>query len=445
MNTTVQDIYTEAKSNLQDLFGRFEDQLNGQKSKPVHQYRKQAMQDLHSLSFPTRRDEGWKYTSVSRVIAPAYQQGAVASLSKEDIAPFLFPDLDAYTLVFNNGQLDTELSDMKGLPGNITIKTFSEAMEDDRFSTKINKQLSDWLARKDAFTSMNVAFNNQGIFIHVPANTVVDKPVFFLHITDTSQGPVLVNPQHFAVVEKSSELNIVDAYFALHQNETAYFNNILNHFLVADNAKLIYHKLQQDTASAFQVSNSDSEQQRDSVFTAHTIDLGGYIVRNNLRNHLRNSGTMTNMYGVYVGKGQQHIDNQTFIDHAFPHCDSNELYKGVMDDKATGVFNGQVMVRQDAQKTNAFQQNSNLVLSEKATINTKPQLEIYADDVKCSHGATIGQLDENAVFYLRTRGLSEHQSRSLLQQAFVKEVVTHMNTEPVRKQVMQWITDKFDQ
>jgi Fe-S cluster assembly protein SufD len=209
------------------------------------------------------------------------------------------------------------------------------------------------------------------------------------------------------------------------------------------NAIVDHYRIQDEDENAFFINNTEIEQLRDSIYSSYVIDLGGKLVRNNLNSILKDSGTTTNFYGLYVGMKKQHIDNQTFIDHAYPNCDSNELYKGILTDKAKGVFNGKIMVRPDAQKTNAFQKNHSLVLSKTAKMNSKPQLEIYADDVKCSHGATIGQLNKEALYYMRSRGLSEKEAVSVLKQAFLTEITDLIKIDPVREKVEQMLVDKF--
>ena len=284
-----------------------------------------------------------------------------------------------------------------------------------------------------------------GLFIHVAKNAVIEKPVYLIHLAAPGETPTFSSYLNIAIAEQSSEASFIEGLFELPGAEGTYFNNLVNRFRVKPNAHIHHYRLQQEGREGFLISNADVEQDGDSTFSSYAIDLGGRLVRNNLVTTLNNPGTGTNFYGVYFAKGEQHIDNHTFIDHAVPHCISNELYKGILTDKAHGVFNGKVMVRRDAQKTNAFQQNSSLVLSDKAQMDSKPQLEIFADDVRCSHGATIGQLDESAVFYLRSRGLSDDQARFMLQQAFLEEVIEFMKLEPVRAFAEQLILEKFRQ
>ncbi|MEO1518562.1 MAG: Fe-S cluster assembly protein SufD [Bacteroidota bacterium] len=441
MNTAVQDKFAAIKANYKQLFDQLEDRLNGYKDHPLHQLRRQAIDQLATLNFPGRKNEDWKYTPVTRMLQPSYKTGTAISVSDELLQAQSFEDLDVHLLVFSNGQLDETRSQIGELPEGVILSSIATALEGPQ-ADKANKVLEQWAKSTDAFAALNMAFADKGVFAYIPANVRMNKPVYMLHVNDGNEAPFFSHPQRIIVAERGSESHFIERYVS--PEDSVYFTNALTHIELGANGKLDHYKIQQESVQAFQVNQVDVLQERDSTYSSYAVDLGGRMVRNNLRTHLQSSGTMTNFYGVYLAKGEQHLDNQTFIDHAFPHCDSNELYKGVIDDKARGVFNGKVIVRQDAQKTNAFQQNSSLVLSQKAVMDTKPQLEIYADDVKCSHGATIGQLDEESIFYLRSRGLNKEQARSLLQQAFLKEVVENMKIDSIRTVVEKLISEKFD-
>ncbi|MCB0581967.1 MAG: Fe-S cluster assembly protein SufD [Phaeodactylibacter sp.] len=446
MPTVVQDRYAEVKARFQQLFEAQHIQLNGQASHPYHQFRKEAMKRLENLDFPTRRDEEWKYTSVNRVLQPEYQLETAVEVSAAQLKPFLIEEMDAIRLVFINGAFREELSDIGKMPPGLTVMGLANALADGRYQEVVQRQLDSLMENQnDPFMVLNAAFARHGLFIHVEKNTVVEKPVYLIHLAAPGDAPTYSSYLNIAVAEQSSEVSFVEGLFELPGAEGTYFNNLVNRFRLKANAHIHHYRLQQEGREGFLISNADVEQDGDSTFSSYAVDLGGRLVRNNLVTTLNNQGTGTNFYGVYFAKGEQHIDNHTFIDHAQPHCVSNELYKGILTDKAHGVFNGKVLVRRDAQKTNAFQQNSSLVLSDKAQMDSKPQLEIFADDVRCSHGATIGQLDETAVFYLRSRGLSDDQARAMLQQAFLEEVIEFMKLEPVKGFAEELILAKFRQ
>ena len=255
----------------------------------------------------------------------------------------------------------------------------------------------------------------------------------------------MISPQKIIVAGENSKITVIETYHNLTNSQQTYFTNTVTQLVLKRNAIVDHYRIQDEDETAYFINNTEIEQLRDSTYSSYSVDLGGKLVRNNLSSILKDSGTNTNFYGLYVGVNKQHIDNQTFIDHAYPHCDSNELYKGILMDKAKGVFNGKIMVRRDAQKTNAFQQNHSLVLSKTAKMNSKPQLEIFADDVKCSHGATIGQLNKEALYYMRSRGLSEKEAVSILKQAFLTEITELIKIDQLKEKVEQMLVDKFKQ
>jgi len=422
------------------LFDVKEQQLNGQKNHPLQAIRRQAMDRLEDIGFPARKDEDYKYTYVTKIVKEVFAEGKGATIGKNVAEAAGFPAMDAYRLVFVNGVLNTELSDTTNQITGLTISDLKTAFDNAATQSLVEKALTNELGL-NAFVALNTAFSQNGVFIHVAKGTIVDKPIHISNIIVSGGEAIMTHPQIIGIAEQSSEVSVVETYYAV--NDGTYFTNALNRFVVGQNAHVHHYKLQNESQNAFQINNAITTQDRDSTYSSYVLDLGGKTVRNNLSSHLQSSGTNTNLYGVYLAKGNQHIDNQSFIDHAHPHCESNELYKGIIDDKGRGVFNGKVNVRQDAQKTNAFQQNSSLVLSNTAIMDTKPQLEIFADDVKCSHGATIGQMDETSIYYLRTRGMNLEQARSMLQFAFVAEVLENFQLEGVKEKALAMMAEKL--
>ena len=440
MATAIDHKSAEIVAKYRTLFDIKEQQLNGQKSHPLHAIRRQAMERLESIGFPARKDEDYKYTYVTKIAKQSFAEGKGAIIGENVVKAASFGELDTYQLVFVNGVLNKELSTIDNIIEGLTISNLKKAYDSAEMQTVIENALSSELGL-NAFVALNTAFSHGGTFIHVSRGTQVDKPIHLMNITVSGDTAIMTNPQVLVVAETSSEVSIIETYAAV--NDGSYFTNALSRFVVRQNAHVHHYKLQDESLNAFQINNSIATQERDSTYSSYVLDLGGKTVRNNLSSHLQASGTNTNLYGVYLAKGNQHIDNQSFIDHAHPHCESNELYKGIIDDKGRGVFNGKVNVRQDAQKTNAFQQNSSLVLSNTAQMDTKPQLEIFADDVKCSHGATIGQLDESSMYYLRTRGMSEQRARAMLQFAFVAEVLDNFQIEQVKEKALALMEKKL--
>jgi len=447
MPTVAEDRFAAVKQWYQSLFQLQEETLNGEKRRALFQMRKAAIERLPDLHFPTRRDEDWKYTAVTKLLQPKYQDAAPADLAPTAIEPFLFEGLDVNLLVFVNGVYNEALSDFRELPGAAELITLEAAMEDDRYREQVDKHFVSWNAQdNDPFVVLNTAFARHGVFIHVPKNVLVERPIHLLHLITPGEHPLLINPQSLVIAEQSSQVTILESYHALPgSGESApFFINLVNRMTVDPNATIRHFKVQQVGEQGFVMNTTTVDQERDSTYSNFTADLGGELVRNNLSAFMFDQHTMTNMYGIFLGTKGQHIDNQTLIDHAFPHGESNELYKGILADRSRGVFNGKVMVHQDAQKINAFQQNSTLVLSDKAQMDSKPQLEIFADDVRCSHGATIGQLEEEAVFYLRSRGLNDAQARSMLQHAFIREVIDFIEIDAVREKVDELVAKKFE-
>ena len=433
-------------SRFLTLFGEFERSLNGQKENPAHQIRQKAIDRLKDLVFPTRRDEEYKYTSVTRIVTQDYDLNPSADIDPKTVDHFRVPNLEATTLVFVNGQYRDDLSDSDAMPKGLRMQTIDEAMQDEALKPYVDDLLTSAAGEgQDPFVVMNAAFAKSGYFLHVPKNTVVEKPLHFLYINTEQEQPFLYSPQNMVVVESNAQATLIETFNSTAPGKAVYFGNLFNRMIVRENAHVHHYKIQRESLEAFQMNNTEVYQYQDSTYSNYTIDLGGRIVRNNLHTIHRGQNVTSNMYGSFYGRRDQHIDNHTFIDHAIPHCQSNELYKGILTDKARGVFNGKVMVRKDAQKTNAFQQNSSLVLSDKAVMDSKPQLEIFADDVKCSHGATIGQLDEDSVFYLRSRGLTDAKAREALQNAFLLEVLEFMPHEAMRNYAAAQINSKFNE
>lgn len=446
MINTVTDRYAPAREEFLKLFELQERTLNGEIDHPFHQMRRRAIDRLQELNFPTRKNEDWKYTSVARVLQPQYREGRMIDLKAEDLKSYGFDGLDAYRFVFINGHFSEELSSSTDeLPKGIAVLNMRDAFAGPLASETAGAVLEHLAtAEENPFSVLNTAFSRQGLFIHVAANVAVEKPFHLLYLAAPGEEPVMASQQLLLSAGSSSEVSVIESYYSLPGFEGEYFTNVVNRFQIAANAHVWHYKFQNEGKGGYQITNTEARQHRDSTFSSFYIDLGGRLVRNNVVSILEGEGTSTNLYGVYMAKGEQHIDTHTFIDHALPNCVSNELYKGVITDRANGVFNGKVVVRQDAQKTNAFQQNSTLVLSPFAGMDSKPQLEIFADDVRCSHGATVGQLDEDALFYLRSRGLTEDQAGSMLQHAFLNEVIDNIAVDSLRLKAEELINEKFE-
>lgn len=439
------DIAISPKDYFLQIFKKDEFAWNGLKDHPLNLLRKKAAEKFEQMDFPTRRDENWKYTSVSNILTVQFGEASKKTAKKPLSENIRIPGLDAHYLVFINGIFDEELSDSGFSQPGLHIVRIGDYPNDSEHKDLILNILETSLEHvENAFGALNLAFAKNGILIKADKNVQIEKPVCLLHIDTDENAPSVFFPQIFVKAETGSRLSVIEHFSSIGETSKN-FSNALAQFFVEKNARLDHYKIQNLHTSASQISNGHVWQKRDSFFNSFVVDLGGKIVRNNLSAILTDTNTETHLYGAYLPAADQHIDNQTFIDHAFPNCFSNELYKGVIGAGGRGVFNGKVMVRPDAQKTNAFQQNANLLLDDSAIMDSKPQLEIFADDVKCSHGATIGQLDEASVFYLRSRGINDADARALLQYAFLGEVIENFQIQPLKSAVEQLILNKLNQ
>jgi len=385
-----------------------------------------AESTLEHTDFPTTRNENWKYTRVAKLgkIDFKNDRGNVSQIEEYIIDP------TKTTLVFVNGHYHEELSSRE-LPTGVTIELLSES---NGISTSLLK------TEGELFNALNTAHLVDGVSINIEAKAVVETPIQILHVLDgvqqISNFKTIINAGAF------SKASIVQGFFSTNESDKS-FANVTSEIKVDTNAFLTIDKVQFENESSYHISTEQVEQGKDSTFTINTITLNGGLVRNSLNIDVIGENCTTNLNGAYILKGKQHVDNHSVVDHKVPNCESHELYKGVMDDNSTAVFNGKVYVRQDAQKINAFQSNRNVLLSDNATINSKPELEIYADDVKCSHGSTTGQLDEDAVFYLRARGLSKRSATQLLVSAFVTDVIEKVENANVRDFTFKLLNQRF--
>lgn len=389
----------------------------------------QAMEVIATTPAPTTRTEAWKYTRVAKLTRKEYTQATttIQSIEKYSI------DSEALNIVFVNGLYQKQLSSSETLNG-VTIKSIQDCT-----SEELEKAGNNVVIENELFNAINTVYAQDGIYIEVAAGTVVDKTIQIIHVSTGEQS--ISHQRNIFVANASSNVNIIQAFFS--ENAAESFANHITEVYVGANAHLKIDKIQAEGDSSNQVITEQVEQANDSTFTINTLTFNGALVRNNLNIAVNGKNCETNLNGAYLLKGNQHVDNHTVVDHKIAHCNSNELYKGVIDDKATAVFNGKVFVRKDAQIINAFQSNGNVLLSDDATVNSKPELEIYADDVKCSHGSTTGQLDEEAVFYLRARGLSEKAARQLMVGAFVGEVFDKVENEAVSAFINKILTERF--
>jgi Fe-S cluster assembly protein SufD len=353
-------------------------------------------------------------------------------LTVSDLSNYTFGEVETQQLVFVDGRYCEHLSTVKPMPKAMRVTSLAAAMKADR--DLVESHLARYAGPDgDAFTALNTAFIADGAFVYLPPGTSLKALIHLLFISTRRAEPTVSYPRNLIVIGNDCQATIVENYIAL--DKGTYFTNCLTEIAAGSRSVVDHYRLQRESKEAYHVGRLHVRQQRDSSFSSHSLSFGGALVRNDVNVVLDDEGAECNLSGLHVTRGKQHIDNHTSIDHAKPHCSSRELYKGILDDSATGVFHGRIIVRKDAQKTNAKQTNKNLLLSEEALVDTMPQLEIYADDVKCTHGATIGQLDEEGLFYLRSRGLDEPAARMLLTYAFATEILSAVKVKPIQCQI----------
>lgn len=424
-------------------FNTFEESLNGDNTTSFHELRKNALTTFNRLDFPTQKDEEWKYTSIAPLLrhnfVPSYIKPEV---SKETIDKFLFNKEEHSLFVFVNGIFSNELSDLSDLPANVVVNNLAEEIK--KGSPIVDEHFGKYAEYKSfIFTALSTAFTRDGAFIHIPDNLIVEKPIHIVFYTTSKNDKLLIQPRNLFVAGKNSQATIIEHYVS--DEESTYFTNAVTEVVTDENAFLDHIKLQEESPNAFHIARMEVDQERNSNFTSHSISLGASLTRNDFNAKFNDEGGESTLNGLFLLKDEQLFDAHTLIDHAKPNCNSHEHYKGILEDKSRGVFNGKVIVREDAQKTNAFQENNNILLSDNALVNTKPQLEIFADDVKCSHGATIGQLDDDAMFYLNSRGIGKEAATAILIHAFASDVITSIKIEEVRNYIEEILTERFNQ
>ncbi len=403
-----------------------------------------AFNAFNQMGIPTVRNEEWKYTRIGSIFNKDFEFApgrVVTSFSAADLAEIRLPgDAEVNELVFVNGAYSSDLSSVRS--ASIEVMPLEDASKN-QFSEIVSKHLghsSQYI--KDGILALNTAFAKEGIFINIKKGKIVEHPIYIYHITDARSANILSQPRSLIYVNEAAQVQLVETYFTLGSAES--FTNQVMEVVVEKDAVVENYIIQNDAAQTHSVTTSHFRQVGKSNVHVVTITLNGGIVRNNLNMIMEADRCDSSMHGLYFIKGTTHVDNHTVVDNVNPHCLSNELYKGVISDQGTAVFNGKIFVRQAAQKTNAFQSNKNILLSDNATVNTKPQLEIFADDVKCSHGCTVGQLDEEGLYYLRSRGINKDKARSLLIHAFAIDVLDHIKPAAVREYVNKMISERLE-
>jgi len=409
--------------------------------------REKAMESFYKIGIPNRKHEEYKYTRIDVMLKEEFYFSPDKNCNDEQIGHLKFLK-DAYAVIIENGVFVKGLSNLQNLPKGLIICSLVDAEKSN--SPVFEKHYAKYAdVNADPFIALNTAMTKDGVFIHVAKNTIIEKPIHIIHVATAIQNTI-IHPRNLIVVDENAQAKIVESFEIL-DSTAKIFSNALTEIVIDEYAVVDHYKIQDENAClpdrqelGYLVNTTQVIQKKQSVFTTHTFTLSGSLVRNNLTLVLDGEHIESHLNGLYLTAGNQVVDNHTVVDHRKPNCNSNELYKGIIDGKSTATFNGKIFVRKDAQKTNAFQSNKNILLSEAGTINTKPQLEIYADDVKCSHGTSTGKLDEDKIFYLRARGLSLESAKKLLMHAFASEVVNTIKIEPLHEYIEGKIFKKFE-
>jgi Fe-S cluster assembly protein SufD len=410
----------------------------------IRETKTRAINCFSDIGFPTLRHEDWRFTNLLPLVKTSYKliNGCGKDPNNIDISGLLVPEMKCSLLVFLDGRFEPQLSKVVSHENGIIVKNLSSAIKDNEELVR-NYIFKNSRFEDSTFTALNTAYFEEGAFVYVPDHTKVDELIHILYVSTDNNEPYLQNPRNLFVIGDNSSAQIMEHYFS--PGEGKYFSNTVTEANLGENSILDHYFIEAESNSAFNISSLDVFQKRSSNLNSHSLLLGGLIVRNNIHPVLAGEGCNTSINGLFMSRRNQHMDNFMKVEHASPHCDSRQLYNGILTDKSKGVFHGRIIVHKDAQKTDAKQTNRNLLLSDNAKIDTKPQLEIYADDVKCTHGATIGQMDKDAIFYLRSRGIEDDQAKSIILQAFAKQNIDNIKVLAIKKYIEKLVKDWFEQ
>lgn len=429
----------DLKEKIVSSYVAFEDGVNI--NSDVHDIRTKAFQNFEKVGFPTKKMEAWKYTSLNSILKEDYSifPDKERAVALADVKKFFIHDIDTYKVVFIDGKYSSFLSETTH--DNMDVCLMSAALTKSKYKAVIENYFNK-AAKEENLTSLNTAFAKEGAYIHIPKNTEVEKPIQIINFTTGSEAATMVQPRNLIVVGQNAHVQIIERHQSLTEN--AVLTNAVTEIFADRHATVDYYKIQNDADTASLVDNTYIEQQSESTVSVHTFSFGGNITRNNLNFFQKGERVNSILKGITIIEGKQHVDHHTLVHHIEPNCESHQDYKGIYDERSTGVFNGKVIVEKEAQKTNAYQQNNNVLVSDRSTINAKPQLEIFADDVKCSHGCTIGQLDDQALFYMQQRGIPKKEARALLMYAFANTVLESVKIPEVKERITRLIAKKLN-
>ena len=429
----------ELKEKLISSFMAFEEKLD--LNTDVHNIRSKSFDYFEKNGFPTKKNEAWKYTSLEKLLKNDYRIFPKKDISIElkDVKKYFLYDLDTYKIVFIDGIYSPFLSDTTH--DGLDVCLLSAALNKPKYKKVIKKYFNKIVNKNDSLTSLNTSFTKEGAYIFIPKTVISEKPIQIIHFSTGKQGKMLLQPRNLIIVEENAQVQIIERHQSLKSFQI--LTNSVTEIFSNKGSSVDYYKIQNDYEDCSLIDNTYISQDSDSNVKVHTFSLGGKLIRNNLNFFQNGENIQSTMKGITIIGERQHVDHYTLVHHSKPNCNSFQEYKGIFSDRSVGVFNGKILVDKIAQKTNAFQQNNNILIDDNATINSKPQLEIFADDVKCSHGCTIGQLDNSALFYLRSRGIPLKEAKALLTYAFANNVLESVQIPELKNRINSLIAKKI--
>ncbi len=429
----------ELKEKLIASFMAFEEKIDTHSE--LHEVRSQAIKNFENKGFPTKKEEAWKYTSLNAILKNDFSvfPKKENTIEFKDVKKFFLHEIDTYKVIFIDGIFSSFLSSTTH--DGLDVCLMSSALTKPKYKMIIDTFFNQVASKEESLTTLNTAFANEGAYINVPKSRVVDKPIEIIYFSTGNEAALMVQPRNLIIVGENAHVQIIERHQSL--NENPVLTNSVTEIFAQKRAIVDYYKVQNDVQTANLIDNTYISQKQESRVAVHTFSFGGNITRNNLNFYHHGERIDSTLKGITIIGDKQHVDHYTLVNHEQPNCESHQNYKTILDGASTGVFNGKIYVEKEAQKTDAFQQNNNILLSDKATINAKPQLEIFADDVKCSHGCTIGQLDENAMFYMQQRGIPKKEAKALLMYAFTSEVTSSVKIPELRVKIAKIIATKL--
>ena len=429
----------DLKDKLLSSFMAFEERVDVQSE--LHDIRTSALKNFESKGFPTKKEEAWKYTSLNSILKNDFTvfPKTESAIQYSDVKKYFLHEIDTYKIVFIDGVFSSHLS--ATTHQGIDVCLMSSALNKPKYKSIIDRYFNQIASKDESLTSLNTAFANEGAYINIPKNKVAEKPIEIMYFSTGSEAALMVQPRNLVIVGENAHVQIIERHQSLNDNPV--LTNSVTEIFAEKFAIVDYYKIQNDNLEANLIDNTYVSQQQESHVAVQTFSFGGNLTRNNLNFYHFGERLTSTLNGITIIEGKQHVDHYTLVRHAAANCESFQDYKGIFSGNSTGVFNGKVYVEKEAQKTNAFQKSNNILLSEKATINAKPQLEIFADDVKCSHGCTVGQLDETALFYMQARGIPKKEAKALLMYAFSNAVIENIKIPELKQRITTIIANKL--